>query len=315
MLSTAQHISSVDVHLDPAQPGAAIKDAEARRLEPGYRLAAAGRETAEAERLHLLEQIFDPVSRQRRALVQPGWRCLEVGGGQGSMAAWLAEQVGPTGHVVVTDIDTRYLQRLDLPNLDVVEHNILEDPLEVLGLGSFDLVCSRLTPFWLAGRQDAAITQMAKCLRPGGWLIDEDADWGTPAPIDPSHPLYADYHDAWSDGDWWTIRGYDKAFGRKLPALFDRCGLADIRHEAATEVVRGGSPWTRWWAVSLEVINELGGGGAVESYRRELDLMTTALADPTVWIMRELLHACWGRRPATANSSFCEDRRRGGRNR
>ena len=85
-------------------------------------------------------------------------------------------------------------------------------------------------------------------------------------------------------------------FGRKLPALFDRCGLEDVRHEAATEVVRGGSPWPRWWAITLEVINELGGGRAVESYRRELEVMTEALADPSVWVMRELLHACWGRR-------------------
>jgi hypothetical protein len=24
-------------------------------------------------------------------------------------------------------------------------------------------------------------------------------------------------------------------------------------------------------------------------------VMTDALADPTVWVMRELLHSCWGR--------------------
>jgi ubiquinone/menaquinone biosynthesis C-methylase UbiE len=65
-----------------------------------------------------LEELFDPLSRRRRALVQPGWRCLEVGAGRGSMAVWLAEQVGPTGHVVATDVDTRYLERLDVPNLD-----------------------------------------------------------------------------------------------------------------------------------------------------------------------------------------------------
>jgi hypothetical protein len=33
-----------------------------------------------------------------------------------------------------------------------------------------------------------------------------------------------------------------------------------------------------------------------QSYQRELDVITRALADPTVWILRELLHACWGRR-------------------
>jgi SAM-dependent methyltransferase len=272
---------------------------EALEIEPGYRLAATGREAAESERLTLLEQLYDPVSRRRRSLVQPGWRCLEVGAGRGSMAAWLAEQVGPAGQVVATDIDTRYLQRLDVPNLEALEHNILEDSLDVLRPGSFDLVCSRLMLFHLVGRQEPAIRQMVECLRPGGWLIDEDADWGTAGPVDPAHPRYDAYREAWQDGDWWTTRGYDKAFGRKLPALFERCGLQEIRHEAATEVVRGGSPWARWWTVTLEVMNELGGGGT-ESDQRELETITAALADPTVWLLRELLHACWGRRVGDA---------------
>jgi SAM-dependent methyltransferase len=271
----------------------ASEDAETHEPTPGYRLAAAGREASEDSRLGLLEQLYDPASRRRRAIVQPGWRCLEVAAGRGSMAVWMAEQVGPTGHVVATDIDTRYLQKLDLPNLEVLEHNILEDPLDVLGPGSFDLVCSRLALFHLIGRQEDAIRQMATCLRPGGWLIDEDADWGTCAPVDPAHPLYEGYQRAWRHGDWWTVRGYDKAFGQKLPALFERCGLQDIRNEAATEVVQGGSPWARWWIPTLEVINELGDGG--ESERREVEVMTTALADPSVWLQREVLHACWGR--------------------
>lgn len=263
--------------------------------ESGYWLAAAGREEAEDDRLSLLEQIYDEASRQRRSLVEPGWRCLEVGAGRGSMATWLAEQVGPEGHVVATDIDTGYLRRLEVPNLEVIEHNILEDPLDRLGAGSFDLVCSRLMLFHLRDRQEEAIGQMASCLRPGGWLVDEDCDWGTAAPVDPSHPRYNDYRGAWRDGDWWTVRGYDKAFGRKLPALFERAGLQDIRHEGTTEVVRGGSVWARWWIPTLEVMNDLGGGDDVD--RREVSVMTAALADPSVWFMREILHACWGRRP------------------
>ena len=194
------------------------------------------------------------------------------------MAAWLAEQVGATGHVVATDVDTRYLSRLELPNLEVIEHNILEDSIDALRPGSFDLVCSRLMLFHLKGRQEQAIRQMAECLRPGGWLLDEDADWGTAAPVDPAHPLYDDYLAVWRDGDWWVPRGYDKAFGQKLPALFERCGLQDIRNEASTEVVRGGSLWARWWIPTLEVINELGGGD--KASRREVEVMTTALADP-----------------------------------
>jgi SAM-dependent methyltransferase len=271
---------------------------ETRASGPGYRLVAAGREAAEDERLALLEQIYDPVSRRRRALVQPGWRCLELGAGRGSMAGWLAEQVGPDGHVVAIDIDTRYLQRLDLPNLEVVEHNVLDDPLEVLGPGSFDLICARFVLFHLAGRQEEAIGQLTKCLRPGGWLINEDAEWGMAAPVDPAHPLYDGYRRAWHDGDWFTSRGYDKEFGRKLAPLFDRCGLQDVSQEAVTEVVRGGSPWARWMAVTLDVMNEQGGGGEAE--QRELEVITAALNDPSVWFLRELLHGCWGRRAADA---------------
>lgn len=40
------------------------------------------------------------------------------------MAVWLAEQVGPKGRVVATDLNTTYLQRIELPNLEVLEHNI-----------------------------------------------------------------------------------------------------------------------------------------------------------------------------------------------
>jgi len=92
------------------------------------------------------------------------------------MAVWLAERVGESGQVVATDIDVTYLKRLNLPNLEVRKHNILDDPLDALGPGSFDLVCSRLMLFWLAGKQEAAIRRMVECLRPGGWLVDEDGD-------------------------------------------------------------------------------------------------------------------------------------------
>ena len=212
-------------------------------------------------RLDLLEQIYDPPSRGDAHLVQPGWRCLEVGAGRGSMAVWLAEQVGPTGQVVATDLDTRYLSRLDLPNLEVVEHNILDDPLDALRPGSFDLVCSRLMLFHLQSRQEQAIRQMAACLRPGGWLVDEDADWGTAGLL--SIPPTRGTTTTSGSGATATggrSRGYDKVFGQRLPALFERCGLEDVRSEASTEVVRGGSPWATWWIPTLEVINELGGG-------------------------------------------------------
>ena len=249
-------------------------------MRPEYRLAGRGREEAEDDRLTLLERIFDPMSRRRRVMVvQPGRRCLEVGAGHGSMAYWMAEQVGPHGRVVATDIDAGYLRGLERSNLEVRRHDILEDPVEALG--TFDVVCTRLLLFHLTGRQEQAIRRMVQCLRPGGWLIDEDADWGTMAVVDASHSRYGGFCAAWRDGDWWASRGYDPAFGRKLPVLFERCGLQNIRHEVSSEVVRGGSPWARWIRDSLNVIARASGGLATEQ-AREQQIISAALDDPSV---------------------------------
>lgn len=207
--------------------------------ESGYRLAAKGREEAEDERLDLLEQLFDPGSRRRRELARPGWRCLEIGAGRGSMAVWLAERVGRAGQLVATDIDCRYLERLDLPNLQVVRHNIVDDPVDVLGPGSFDLVCARLVLFWLAGRQQEAVRQMVRCLRPGGWLIDEEGDWGVPGRS--IHPILST--PATTRPSTAAAGGPPVGMTRFSGASCQRCGLQDIDNRTTASVVRGAGPW------------------------------------------------------------------------
>jgi SAM-dependent methyltransferase len=215
------------------------------------------------------------------------------------MAVWLAERVGESGHVVATDIDLTYLERLDLPNLEVRRHNILDDPLDALVPGSFDLVCSRLMLFWLVGKQEIAIRHMMECLRPGGWLVDEDGDWGTVVPVDQSHPLSASYNQAWRGGDWWTSRGYDPMFGRRLPMLFEGCGLENIRHEATAEVVRGTSPWARWWQQTLAAIAAWEQSGSLSDFAaQDYQALMAPFDDSSFWFVTALLHACWGQRPA-----------------
>ena len=151
----------------------------------------------------------------------------------------------------------------------------------------------------MAGKQEAAIRRMVECLRPGGWLVDEDGDWGTITPVDPSHLFYARYHGAYRNGEWWTARGYDPIFGRKLPVLFERCGLENIRHEATAEVVRGGSAWARWWQQTLEAIREWEQAehGLTEGREEEYKALLAPWIDPSFWFLNALVHACWGQHP------------------
>ena len=62
-------------------------------------------------RMEVLARLYDPTTRRVLAAtgLAAGWSCLEVGGGGGSVARWLAERVGPAGRVLCTDLDTRII--------------------------------------------------------------------------------------------------------------------------------------------------------------------------------------------------------------
>jgi tRNA A58 N-methylase Trm61 len=63
---------------------------------------------SELRRLRLREQVMDPTTRRITAArgLGPGWRCLELGRGTGSIARWLADR-SPEGQVLATDVDIR----------------------------------------------------------------------------------------------------------------------------------------------------------------------------------------------------------------
>lgn len=125
-------------------------------------------------RFAALSALFDPgtIRHLQGRGVGPGWYCLEVGGGSGSIATWLADRVGATGRVLATDIDPRFLESLNLPNLEVRRHDIAADPLPET---AFDLVHARLVLMHLSEREKA-MARMISALKPGGWLIDEEFD-------------------------------------------------------------------------------------------------------------------------------------------
>src|SRR6516165_3851191 len=100
------------------------------RAAPGSYVHANAAFGDELGRLRLLEARYDPHTFRRLGMFGPlaGARYLEVGAGAGSVARWLAAQAGPSGQVVATDSDPRFLADTDKAGVEVRRHDILADP-------------------------------------------------------------------------------------------------------------------------------------------------------------------------------------------
>jgi hypothetical protein len=77
--------------------------------------------------LHILDclsAICDPftVLRLSEAGVPGGGSCLELGAGNGSVAGWLADRVGPAGRVLATDVKPAHIRPHE--RVTVLEHNL-----------------------------------------------------------------------------------------------------------------------------------------------------------------------------------------------
>ena len=100
-------------------------------------------------------------------------------------AGWPAGRAG--GRVVATDADPRFLAGTAVAGIEVRRHDILAGPLEP---GRYDLVHCRALLCHLADPL-RALRNMAGAVRPGGWLLVEDADYVSLVAADPAHPRSA----------------------------------------------------------------------------------------------------------------------------
>src|SRR4051812_22930652 len=78
-----------------------------------------------ARRMQVLSHLYDATTRRVLSDVGigAGWQCLEVGGGGGSIAQWMADCVAPTGSVLCTDLDPRHIAVPRSPNLRIERHD------------------------------------------------------------------------------------------------------------------------------------------------------------------------------------------------
>ena len=244
----------------------------------------------ERDRLAGIERLWDAgtFGLLERLGVGPGSRVAEVAGGGGSVVEWLGERVGPEGRVLATDVYLKFLEPLAGGPVEVLEHDILAEPLPE---GEFDFVHSRLLVEHIGF---GALPNLLAGLRPGGILLLEDYDMGCRGsdPDDPEGDLMVD-----AVVDLMASVGFDRGCGRKLPGELEALGLEDVQSEGRVRLVRGGTPDTAFFKLSLGALRGrlVETGAATDA---EVDGLLGRLDEPGTTRLSPVLVACWGRRPS-----------------
>ena len=242
-----------------------------------------------------LEATFDPSTIQYLSGVgvTDGWVCWEIGAGGGSIARWLAERVGPTGSVLATDIDPRFIPDFGLAQLEVAIHNVTAD---VIPAARYDLIHARLVLTHLPQRRDV-LDRLVQALRPGGWLVIEDfcnVFQRSTEPFDAEDAKLLKVHVALGD---FLANAIDNQsdYATSLPQLLAGIGLADVGGEGRLVFGRGGSPAAGVIEAGLhQVGDQMIGAGLVD--RPALEEAIVLLNTPTSMVSMPLMVSAWGRR-------------------
>ena len=245
----------------------------------------------EGERLALMSRLLDPMHRRSiEALgIGPGARTLEVGCGNGSISAWLAERVAPGGRAVAVDLDLSLVGARP-PGLELRRADITAGPVEP---GGFDLVTARAVLHHIADA-GAAIRNLVASLAPGGAILVIEPDF---LPVSVAEPASVRaFWDGWLA--WSRAHGIDYGIGRRLAPALAAAGLEDVAGTVETEIYRGGSPWAEYWTRTVtELRGRLVASGRVDD--AVVDDFLAHCADPAWWTHTIAFTAVHGRAPRT----------------
>jgi SAM-dependent methyltransferase len=230
-----------------------------------------------AARLRALANIFDPGTA----------RHLEArgGGGLGTMTRWLANRVGQRGQVLTTDIDTRLLDSMHLPNVEVRRHDIVSDTLPE---AAFDLAYARLVLEHVS-EPDRALARMVGAVKPGGWVLVEDFEMVPEASEQISKTASVMRRVT-------AAAGAQMRFGRSLLRRLRVAGLQEIGIEGRTFIWPGGSTGATLSRLNYEQLRDaILATGLITAEELAVDL--TRLEDPEFEIRSPVLWTAWGRKP------------------
>jgi SAM-dependent methyltransferase len=248
-------------------------------------------------RRQLRQEVCDPLSKRHLAALEVGTnaRCLEIGAGLGSIAAWLAERCGPDGLVVATELRDdllRVLRAQNVPRLIVNRHDLTRDPLPA---DTYDLVHVRFVLAHLPTRA-SLIRQLAASAKPGGWVAIEEGSlvWGeTPVGTAAWKRALAalDVASRARDIDYrWTM---------ELPAALVACGLTDICAHTDVRLFCGGSVEALYWAASFHQLRQT----VMPDEARDLEEAVEDLLQSRNWFSAPPVVFAAGRRPSYGQSA------------
>ena len=250
---------------------------------------------SELERLQLQSRVWEPAGRQLLSKIGSGWggRALDVGCGALGWLRILGEWVGPSGHVVGTDIDENlldaarsFLEAEGISNVELVVDDVFDSKLKPQ---SFDLVHARylIAPL---GRGPEQVASYQRLVGPGGSLVLEEWDLGS-WHFNPPAPAAERLIGLLSE----IFARLGGEAGRGLPELLREIGVEDPEIDAYVIALKPGHPYMRsplqlsaaLESRLLETLSE----DELASLRREAE---TELAEPGRWGTTFTLIQSWG---------------------
>ncbi|WP_199818511.1 class I SAM-dependent methyltransferase [Streptomyces sp. NRRL F-4474] len=246
----------------------------------------------EGDRIDLGALAYDDTTMARlRALgAGPGWTCLEVGAGTGTVARRLLAEAG-VAEVLAVDRDVRFLAAHPVTGLTVLQADVTADDFAP---GPFRLVHARFVLMHLPSPQ-RMVARLSRLLAPGGVLVVSDAVDLTTATA-PRTPYTLAMRAMWQ-GLRDSI-GTDVSQVLRHPELLREAGLEAVAAEIHVPPLLPGSPISRFWADTWErARGAMTATGLVDDAR--IDEAVAYLDSPRCTGLSPGMLTAWGWKPAS----------------
>jgi SAM-dependent methyltransferase len=183
------------------------------------------------------------------------------------------------------DLDTRLLQDIAAPNIEVRQLDLVSDQLP---RGEFDFIHTRMVLMHIPAREQV-LGRLRAALRPGGTVMIEEQD---------GFPVLANAAGAYREAWLAFIRvcraaGVDPDWTRDLPLRRHRHALVDVSAEVDVPLFRGGSDHARFWSLTWQQVQS--SLAAIGEPAHVIDRGRAELDDEQRWFHGPAMVTAWGR--------------------